>query len=76
MNSVVSVRFDGIFTVNCLTVPQKELYVYVHHLLEHIGAGDTVKKVEALLPWNVSLETVSKKCLPINKASGWNSAYC
>jgi len=30
-----------------------DLYEYIHHVLEHIGAADTVEKIEALLPWNV-----------------------
>jgi len=38
-----------------------EPYAYIHYLLEHIGAADTLEKWEALLPWNVPLEKFSKK---------------
>jgi hypothetical protein len=31
-------------------------YDYLHNVLQHIAAADTVEKLEALLPWNV------KKC--------------
>ena len=30
-----------------------EPYAYLSHVLQHIGAADTVEKLEALLPWNV-----------------------
>ena len=30
-----------------------EPYDYLRHVLQHIGAADTVEKFEALLPWNV-----------------------
>lgn len=33
---------------------------YIHHVLEHIGAADTLEKMESLLPWNVNLESVSE----------------
>jgi len=36
-------------------------YAYIHYLLDHIVAADTVDKLEALLPWNVPLEKVSDK---------------
>lgn len=29
-----------------------EPYAYLRHVLERIGAADTVEKFEALLPWN------------------------
>jgi transposase len=29
-----------------------EPYDYLRHVLKHIGAADTVEKIEALLPWN------------------------
>lgn len=38
-----------------------EPYSYIQYLLERIGEADTVEKLEALLPWNVPLEAVSKK---------------
>ena len=33
---------------------------YVHHVLEHVAAADTLEKLEALLPWNVTTEPLSK----------------
>tara|TARA_B100000767_G_C19754695_1_gene532391 strand:- start:25 stop:1611 length:1587 start_codon:yes stop_codon:yes gene_type:complete len=30
-----------------------EPYAYILHILNHIGAADTVEKIEALLPWNL-----------------------
>jgi transposase len=30
-----------------------EPYAYILHILNHIGAADTLGKIEALLPWNV-----------------------
>ena len=30
-----------------------EPYAYILHILNHIGAADTLEKIEALLPWNV-----------------------
>ncbi len=30
-----------------------EPYGYLHHVLQHIAAADTVEKLEALLPWNI-----------------------
>jgi hypothetical protein len=35
--------------------------VYIQHVLERIADADTLEKLEALLPWNVKLERVSKK---------------
>lgn len=32
-----------------------EPYAYLLHILENIGAADTLEQLEALLPWNVSL---------------------
>lgn len=34
---------------------------YIHHVLEYIAAADTLEKLEDLLPWNVTLESASKK---------------
>ena len=30
-----------------------EPYDYLHRVLQHIAAADTVEKLEALLPWNM-----------------------
>ena len=30
-----------------------ESYAYLHHVLQHIAAADTLGKIEALLPWNM-----------------------
>lgn len=38
-----------------------EPYSYIQYILDHIGAADTLEKVEALLPWNVPMEQLSKK---------------
>jgi hypothetical protein len=35
----------------------QEPYEYLRHVLMHIAAADTVEKVEALLPWNVKMDT-------------------
>lgn len=35
-----------------------EPHAYLHHVLTHIAAADTVEKIEALLPWNAGLATV------------------
>ena len=40
---------------------QLEPYGYIKYLLDHIGAADTLEKLEALLPWNVPLEQFEKK---------------
>jgi len=32
----------------------QEPYAYFRHLLDHIGAADSVEAIEALLPWNVA----------------------
>jgi transposase len=34
---------------------------YIQYVLERIAEADTLEKLEALLPWNVDLERVSKK---------------
>lgn len=34
--------------------------VYIQHVLTHIAAAETLEQLEALLPWNVTLETGSK----------------
>ncbi|MFA5632481.1 MAG: IS66 family transposase [Porticoccaceae bacterium] len=34
---------------------------YIRHVLEHIADADTLEKLERLLPWNVDLESASKK---------------
>ena len=31
-----------------------EPYAYLHYLFDHLPAADTVEKIEALLPWNVT----------------------
>ncbi|MFV0477077.1 MAG: transposase domain-containing protein, partial [Parahaliea sp.] len=33
---------------------------YIQHVLAHIATADTLEKLEALLPWNVVLGSVSK----------------
>jgi len=33
---------------------------YIHHILKHIASAETLEQLEALLPWNVELETNSK----------------
>jgi transposase len=38
-----------------------EPYQYLRHVLTHIAAADTVEKIEALLPWNVSLQDPSSR---------------
>jgi transposase len=38
-----------------------EPYSYIQYIHDHIGAADTLEKVEALLPWNVPMEQLSKK---------------
>ena len=30
-----------------------EPYAYILHILNHIGAADTLEKIAVLLPWNV-----------------------
>jgi transposase len=37
---------------------------YLLHVLERIGAADTVEQLEALLPWNVQICRVLKKLWP------------
>ena len=37
-----------------------EPYAYILHLLNHIGAADTLDKIEALLPWNVPQDILQK----------------
>ena len=37
-----------------------EPYSYVQHILNHIGAADTLEKIEALLPWNVPQDILQK----------------
>lgn len=44
-----------------------EPYAYIRYVLEHIGAADTLEKWEALLPWNVPLETISKKVAQVGE---------
>jgi len=39
---------------------QLEPSAYIHHVLDRIGEADTLEKLEALLPWNVTLEPASK----------------
>lgn len=33
--------------------PRLEPFAYLHNVLQHIGAAETVEQIEALLPWNV-----------------------
>lgn len=40
---------------------QLEPYAYIHYVLTHIGAADTLEKWEALLPWKVPLGKMHKK---------------
>ena len=35
-----------------------EPYAYIHYVLKHIAAADTVEKLEALLPWNAKAHLV------------------
>ena len=37
-----------------------EPYAYIKYLLDHIGEADTLEKLEALLPWNIPMETFEK----------------
>jgi len=37
-----------------------EPYDYLHHVLQHIAAADTVEKLEALLPWNIKKVSVTE----------------
>ena len=37
-----------------------EPYAYILHILNHIGAADTLEKIEALLPWNVPQDVTQK----------------
>ena len=37
-----------------------EPYAYILHILNHIGAADTLEKIEALLPWNVPQDITQK----------------
>ncbi len=39
---------------------QLDPYAYIDYVLNHIGAADTLEKIEALLPWNVPLEKFQK----------------
>jgi hypothetical protein len=36
-----------------------EPYHYIHHVLQHIAAADTVEKLEVLLPWNIENNSVT-----------------
>jgi len=36
-----------------------EPYDYLHYVLQHIAAADTVEKLEALLPWNIKNKPVT-----------------
>ena len=40
---------------------QLEPSAYLQYVLDRIGAADTLDKLEALLPWNVTLEPAAKK---------------
>lgn len=39
---------------------QLEPYAYIRYVLVRIGAADTMEALEALLPWSVPLESISK----------------
>jgi hypothetical protein len=39
------------FAIGCL-----EPFAYLHYVLQHIGAAETVEQIEALLPWNAKLK--------------------
>ena len=38
-----------------------EPYAYIHYVLKHIAAADTVEKLEALLPWNAKTQLVNSE---------------
>ena len=40
---------------------QLEPYGYIKYLLDHIGSADTLEKLEALLPWQVTMGHFQKK---------------
>jgi len=46
---------------------QLEPSAYLHYVMNHLGAADTLEKWEALLPWNVPLEKMSKKVAQTGK---------
>jgi len=48
---------------------QLEPYGYIKYLLDHIGAADTLEKLEALLPWQVPMAAFTKK---VNAFDGGN----
>ena len=37
-----------------------EPYAYIRHILDYIGAADTLEKIEALLPWHVQPDIMQK----------------
>ena len=55
---------------------QLEPYGYIKYLLDHIGAADTLEKLETLLPWQVPMEAFSKKVNVFDGAiGGFKGAY-
>lgn len=46
---------------------QLEPYAYIRYVLERIGSADTLDQIEALLPWNVPLESISKNAQAYGK---------
>ena len=46
-----------------------EPHAYIDYVLTHIGEADTVEKLEALLPWNVTLEKFKKKVSAFDKGN-------
>ena len=46
---------------------QLEPYAYIRYVLERIGSANTLDQIEALLPWNVPLESISKNAQAYGK---------
>lgn len=46
---------------------QLEPSAYINYVLARIGEADSLEKLEALLPWNVALEPISKKVVQYNE---------
>ncbi|BBS16821.1 hypothetical protein WP5W18E02_18580 [Aeromonas caviae] len=46
---------------------QLEPSAYINYVLARIGEADILEKLEALLPWNVALEPISKKVVQYNE---------
>ncbi len=56
---------------------QLEPSAYIQYVLDHIGEADTQEKLDALLPWNVNLGPLFKKCVAvwIGGVRRFNGAY-